>query len=121
MGHLGSGGGCRQSGSPGVGKEIQNFYGPSGLPDQPGEPVPVYSLLREQSGMFKAERLEMKSQVIFPGGFPAAFLQTGQGIGDGPFLRQVKEFPFAAALGAAVVVAVLLPPAPVAVGVSQIT
>ena len=49
--------GCRrrQGGAAGVGEEIQNFYGPSGIPDLIPEPVPVCRLFREKPCVLKAE------------------------------------------------------------------
>ncbi len=49
--------GCRrrQGGAAGVGEEIQNFYGTSGIADLVPEPVPVCSLLREKTGVLKTE------------------------------------------------------------------
>ena len=53
--------------------------------------VPVYSLLREKTGMLETEGFQMKSEIF---------------VMKIPLLWEVKEFPFSAAFGAAVVVCI---------------
>ena len=51
-----SGSGSGERSTAGVGKEVQNFDRAAGIFDLFREPVPVGSLLREQTGMFETER-----------------------------------------------------------------
>ena len=57
MGNSGTCGGCGQGSAAGVGKEVQYLDRTSGIADLFRKPVPVGGLFREQSGMFKTERL----------------------------------------------------------------
>ncbi len=101
MGHGGSGFGCGQGGAAGVGEKIENFYRLSGLFPffyNRRKPVPVYGLLREKPCVLEAERFQAESKLPVP---------------DAPFLGQLEEFPLSAAFGTAVIVSVLLFPAPV--------
>ena len=101
MGDSCPGPGRGQSGAAGVSEEVENLdlglgTGGLALADELREPVPVGRLLREEAGVFKGEGLDAKGQL--PG--------SGELIGDLPFLRQVKELPFAAAPSGAVIVGV---------------
>ena len=60
MGDGSSGGSGSQCGSAGIGEEIQNLNGASGVPNLLTEPVPVGSLLGEKACMLKAEGLQIE-------------------------------------------------------------
>ena len=106
---------CRggYSSTAGVSEEVQHLHGSACLMDQAGEPVPVHRLLREQTGMLEAEGLQMEGQRI---SLTGGFLLKRQGVMDRPFIRQMEELPFSAALGTSVVMTVLLLPALMIVG-----
>ena len=92
-----SGSGSRKSGSSGVGKQVQHLDRASGGTDFFRKPVPVCRLFREESRMFKAERLQIKGQIP---------------VMDLPLLRKAEEFPFSAAFFTSVIMCVwMIPPA----------
>ena len=101
------------SSTAGVSEEVQHLHGSACLMDQAGEPVPVHSLLREQTGMLEAEGLQVEGQRI---SLTGGFLLKRQGVVDRPFIRQMEELPFSAALGTSVVMTVFLLPALMIVG-----
>ena len=113
MGHSSSRSCGGYSGTTGVSEEVQNLHGAACLMDQTGEPVPVHRLFREQTGMFETEGLQMEGQRIR---LTAGFLLKRQCVMDRPFIRQMEELPFSAALGTSVVMTVLLLPALMIVG-----
>ena len=113
MGHSSSCSCGGYSGTAGVSEEVQYLHGAACLMDQTGEPVPVHSLLREQTGMLEAEGLQMEGQRI---SLTGGFLLKRQGVMDRPFIRQMEELPFSAALGTSVVMTVFLLPALMIVG-----
>ena len=108
MGHSSSRSCGGYSGTAGVSEEVQYLHGAACLMDQTGEPVPVHSLLREQTGMFETEGLQMEGQRI---SLTGGFLLKRQGVMNRPFIRQMEELPFSAALAASVIMAVFLFPA----------
>ena len=113
MGHSSSRSCGGYSGTAGVSEEVQHLHGSACIMDQTGEPVPVHRLLREQTGMFETEGLQMEGQRIrLTGGF----LLKRQGVMDRPLVRQMEELPFSAALGTSVVMTVFLLPALMLVG-----
>ena len=113
MGHSSSRSRGGYSGTAGVSEEVQYLHGSACLMDQTGEPVPIHRLLREQTGMLEAEGLQMEGQRI---SLTGGFLLKWQGVMDRPFIRQMEELPFSAALGTSVVMTVFLLPALMIVG-----
>ena len=57
MGDMGACFGCGTCGTACVGKKVQNLHRAVGLLNDRREPVPVGSLLWEQTGVFEAEWL----------------------------------------------------------------
>ena len=57
MGYMGAGFGSRTCSTACVGKKVQNLHRAVGLLNDRREPVPVGSLLWEQTGVFEAEWL----------------------------------------------------------------
>ena len=49
-----------QSGSSGVGKEIQHLYRPPGISNLFTEPVPVYRLFRKKACMLETKGFQLK-------------------------------------------------------------
>ena len=84
-----------QSGTSCIGKQIQNFHGSAGRFDFLGTPVPIDSLFREQTGMFKTERFQMEGERF---------------VADAPLLREIKKFPFSSSLRPSVIVAYSISP-----------
>jgi len=112
MGHSSSRSCSGYSGTTGVCEEVQYLHGSACIMDQTGEPVPVHSLLREQTGVLETERLQMEGQRV---GIRYCLLER-QGVMNRPFIRQAEKFPFAAALGTSVVMTVFLFPSLMVVG-----
>ena len=79
--------------------------------NQSAEPIPIGSLLREQSGVLEAEGLQVKGKLRI-----GSQGKAGICIGDGPFVGQIKELPFTAAFCASVIMAVFLFPAGMVMG-----
>ena len=91
---------CGNCGAASICKEIENLDGAAGVFYFPlyyrREPVPVYCLFGKEPGVFEAEGLKVEMKVV---------------VADLPFVRQIMEFPFAAAFFTAVVMTVRLIPA----------
>ena len=104
MGARGGGGNC---GAARVGKKIQHLYRallqnaflPPALPFLPDlfcAPVPVYRLLRKETGVFETERLQMEGQIP---------------VVDAPLPGKIEKLPFAASPAAPVVMRIgMFPP-----------
>ena len=89
--------GCRRkSCTTCISKQIQNLDRSASLADLVSKPVPVCCLLREKTGVLKAEGLQVECKPF---------------VTNGPLFRQIKKFPLAPAFAAAVVMAVHVFPA----------
>ena len=83
-----AGGGGSQSGTAGIGKQIEHIDGPSGVFDLLPDEVPVGGLLGEDAGVLKAHGLDIEHQLL---------------IVDGPLFGQLAHLPVTAAGLAAVI------------------
>ena len=86
-----SGSSSSQCSTAGICKKIQHFDRTTGIFDFFSEPIPVGSLFREKTGVLKTKRLQVECQII---------------VMNGPLLRKIKKFPFAAAFFTAMIVSV---------------
>ena len=96
-----SGSSCCKSSPACVGKKIQNLDGSSCFTDLVAKPVPVYGLFREKSCVLEAKGFQMEGQIL---------------VMEIPLLGQIKKFPLAAALGAAVIMCIHLAPSRLCLG-----
>ena len=96
-----SGSSCRKSGPTCVGKKVQNLNGSSCFTNFVAKPVPVYGLFREKSCVLEAKGFQMEGQIL---------------VMEIPLLGQIKKFPLAAALGAAVIMCIHLAPSRLCLG-----
>ena len=91
MGNGSSRGSGGKSSASCVGEKVQNFNRPPGVFNFFGKPVPVSGLFGKQSCVLEIKGLQVKSQIP---------------VMDGPLLREIEKFPFAAAFFASVIMGV---------------
>ena len=103
MRHRSTGRECCKRRTAGIGKQIQYADRTVCAVNQAGKPVPVDGLFRKQSRVFEGKWLETEGQ-------PSRIrIQIRELIGNLPLLRQIMEFPAAAASAAAVIMSVMFP------------
>ena len=86
---------CRKSCTTCISEQVQHLDRSVSLTDLVSKPVPVCCLLREKTGVLEAEWFQMERKLL---------------VMKIPLLGQIKELPFTASLGAAVIVCVHLAP-----------